>query len=184
MSDGGTISLCTVQHPALAANYTSSGLYPKGDRVKVRAALVIVICALAVVVGCGRSAPDAELEAAKARAEAAEAEVARLKAGAAPPATPAATSHEVICTNCSGAGITKEICGQCHGTGIIVCEHCDGKKTFELGGSTITCPDCKGSGTQSCRRYLPGGLPVGCDGSGYIQKTCTACYGKGRIELK
>ena len=51
----------------------------------------------------------------------------------------------------------KVECGNCGGTGVSICEHCDGDLTFET-RSGDPCPACGGDGKHKC---------VGCNGRGY-----------------
>ena len=70
------------------------------------------------------------------------------------------------CSRCGGSGAESEadieICGQCHGSGVV---NIVKRTPFGVFQSTTTCPKCRGQGKQINKE-----CPV-CDGTGLVKKT-------------
>lgn len=70
------------------------------------------------------------------------------------------------CSRCGGSGAESEadieICGQCHGSGVV---NIVKRTPFGVFQSTTTCPKCRGQGKQIKKE-----CPV-CDGTGLVKKT-------------
>ena len=93
-------------------------------------------------------------------------------------------SQESLCQKCKGRGTIEDHCPFCSGGGR-PCKTCNKK-------GVVKCPKCRGNDKECSMCDENGEIPCTnkmcregieicreCSGTGYIEKTCPVCYGRG-----